>query len=457
MRDCRKIWQDQLNMDSFSKLKNILVKDCETLLNIFPFSMMEKLEELDMLEIVNCNSLEEIIEPRGLIANESNAVTATESIVVEAVTKFVFPRVTYLRLDELPKLKSFYSRMHATDWPSLKRMKLVSCHKVELFASECLGFGETQAESQLGEISNKQPLFWVNEDTFPVLEELTWKRNDKMKGIWHGQLSLQCFRKLKVLNLECFPDTSATALPYWFLRSLPYLEKIVINEASFCQIFQFEGISDEERHTSALTQIKELRLSKLPELTHLWKEEFNPRATLCKIRILEVLECGQLKTLVPSSVSFENLTTLEVSRCHGFINLIACSTAKSLMLLERMSITDCKMIEEIIACEGEEIKGGIMFTKLKYLRLSCLPSLASFCLGDHIIEFPALRKVIVRECPKMKIFCEGVLSTPKLQQVQLTEDEDEVKVRWEGDLKTTVKQLFEEMNVQNSEVIEVTL
>ncbi|XP_021281933.1 probable disease resistance protein At1g61180 [Herrania umbratica] len=290
--------------------------------------------------------------------------------------------------------------------------------------------------------------------TFPILEELRLKQTDTVKGTWHSQvLSIECFRKLKVLELICIPEES-TVLPYCFIQSLPNLEKLVLSDASFYQIFQSEELSDEERHASALTRLNELRLSKLPELTHLWEEGFQPIPIFYNLRILEVLECGKLKTLVPSLVSFENLTNLEVSKCHGFINLIACSTAKSLVLLERMSITDCEIIEEIIACGGDEMEGGIVFTRLKYLQLSCLPSLASFCLGDHNFEFPILRKVIVRGCPKMKIFCQADLSAPKLKQVQMTEEEE--KGRWEGDLKTTIKQLFEEMNVGHSEATEVT-
>ena len=279
--------------------------------------------------------------------------------------------------------------------------------------------------------------------TFPILEELKLEQNHTLNGTWHGQLSTDCFRKLKVLELINVPGKSA-ALPYCFIRSLPDLETFILNDASFCQIFQSEALNDEERHASVLTRLSKLHLSKLPNLAQLWKEEF--RATFCNLRILEVEECGKLMTLVPSLASFENLTTLEVSRCHGFFNLIACSAAKSLMLLERMSISDCKMIEEIIASEGEEIKGGIVFTQLKYLQLSCLPNLASFSLGDHIFEFPALAKVIVKECPKMKNFCQGDLSTPKLQRVQLTGgEEDEKRGRWDGNLKTTIQQLFKEM------------
>ncbi|XWS65124.1 hypothetical protein CRYUN_Cryun05aG0063900 [Craigia yunnanensis] len=451
MRDCRKIWQDQLTVNSFCELHNIRVGGCETLLNIFSFNMMERLEELETLQIVNCDSLEEIFEPQGFIANQSHLVTSTQSIVVETEAKFVFPKVTCLRFDHLPKLKRFYSRIHATEWPSLKKMEVIKCLKVEIFSSEYPCFGETQAESQV-QISNQEPLFWVNEVTFPILEELKFEQNHTLKGTW---LSTDCFRKLKVLELINVPGKSA-ALPYCFIRSLPDLETFILNDASFCQIFQSEALNDEERHGSVLTRLSKLRLSKLPKLKQVWKEEF--RAAFCNLRILEVEECGELKTLVPSLTSFENLTTLEVSRCHGFFNLIVCSAAKSLMLLERLSISDCKMMEEIIASEGEEIKDGIVFTQLKYLQLSCLPNLSSFSLGDHIFEFPALEKVIVRECPKMKNFCQGDLSTPKLQRVQLTGDEeDEKRGRWDGNLKTTIQQLFIEMNLQNSEEGEVNI
>ncbi|TYH51585.1 hypothetical protein ES332_D10G286100v1 [Gossypium tomentosum] len=376
---------------------------------------------LEKLRIQNCDSLEQIIELQGVIADESHSTSAAQSIMAETeTTKFVFPKLINLGLDKVPRLKSFYSRMHTTQLPSLKQMDIIECPKVQIFTPKC-------PESQVG-ISNQQPLFCVNEDTFPVLEELTLKTNDMVKGICDGQLSLQCFQNLKHLNLQFFPETSTT-LPYSFIRSLPILHKLVIDNASICQIVQSEGLSDQERHTSAIYQLKELSLSQLPELT--------------------------LKTFEPSLLSFKNLTTLEVSRCHGFINLVACSTAKCLRLLERLSIDDCEMIEEIIACEPEEIQGGIVFPKLKYLQLSCLPCLASFSLAHHSLEFPVLLMVMVTKCPQMRNFCQGDLSTPRLEQMHLTRDE-EGELQWKGDLNTTIKHMFDEMNVQNSEVMEVT-
>ncbi|TYH00678.1 hypothetical protein ES288_A10G298200v1 [Gossypium darwinii] len=63
--------------------------------------------------------------------------------------------------------------------------------------------------------------------------------------------------------------------------------------------------------------------------------------------------------------------------------------------------------------------------------------------------------VRVTECPNMKNFCHGELSTPRLDQMHLKRDEDG-ELQWEGDLNTTIKHMFDETNVQNSQVVEVT-
>ncbi|OMO62370.1 Ribosomal protein S7e [Corchorus capsularis] len=437
MENCRKIWQEQPTSDSFCKLNLLWISSCERLLNVFPYNMSERLQNLEELRIKGCDSLEELFEPQVLNANKFHQVTATESIVEEASVNFVFHKLNFLDLHTLPKFKSFYSGIHTTEWPSLKKMWVSRCDKMKIFASESLSIRES---------TNEQPLFRVNEVTFPNLEELKLEQNEIMNEIWRGQLRPdKFFCKLKVLELICFTDKLAM-FPHCFIQSLPELQKLVISKASVSQVFHLEGYDGEKNHALAITSLNELTLSELPELTHLWKEEYHHSIpAFCELRNLEVRDCGKLKTLVPSSVSFGNLSTLEVSRCHGLVNLISCSTAKSLVQLTRLSLTDCEMIEEIIACDCDEVKGGIVFGQLKFLQLSCLPSLASFCSGDYILEFPTLEKMIVKECPKMKMFCQGDLSTPQLSKVLFSDDGDEEKGRWEVDLKTTIKRLFEEM------------
>lgn len=132
---------------------------------------------------------------------------------------------------------------------------------------------------------------------------------------------------------------------------------------------------------------------------------------------------------------FQSLKRLKIRKCDRLINLVTHLTAESLMKLTRMHIAESKMITEIV--QHVEVKDcNIGFGQLEYLGLDCLPCLTSFCLGNYTLEFPSLERVFVRECPKMKIFSEGALDTPKLNKVQLTEDDD--KGFWEGNLNDTV-------------------
>ncbi|XP_022718853.1 disease resistance protein At4g27190-like [Durio zibethinus] len=448
MASLEKIWHEQLSVDSFCKLNDFWLDSCEKLVNVFPFSMLERLWKLEILEIANCDSLEEIFESQRFHAHESCAAKATQSTAVELVTKFAFPQVRFLRLTKLPKLKSFYPRMHSTEWPSLKRMQVTACDKVEIFASEYLSLKEIHGKTPF-EIPI-QPLFWVNKVTFPSLEELVLVSNEMMKGIWNGQAQAECFRKLKVLELRGFPKQSAS-LASCFFSSLMSLEKLVIGDASFDKIFQCEGLAGEEKHAWTFHCLAELKLFKLPELMHLWKEGFHPGPMFQNLRNLEVLECDKLKNLAPSLASFQNLRILEVSKCHGFINLVTHSTAKSLMQLTRMSITHCKIIENIVACADDGIKDGIVFSQLKCLKLFCLPNIECFCLGSYPLVFPSLEELIVTECPKMKIFSEGELSAPKLQKVQVTEGEAEGHK--EGSHNTTIQELFKEQKVKTSKEV----
>ncbi|XP_022719743.1 uncharacterized protein LOC111277594 [Durio zibethinus] len=423
------IWDNKLTFSSFSELTFLRVKNCESLLNIFPFHMMKRLDKLEYLEIVKCESLVEVI---GL----DYGLNSTES-----TTMFIFPKIRDLLLHWLPKLKNFYSRLHTTSWPSLKQLQVIGCDNVEILAREYLSFSETLGESQLEIISFQQPLFWVTEDTFPNLEKLFLEANDIMTEIWHGQLPTQHFCKLTYLSLQRIPNRLVTILNS-FIQSLPNLETLKVEEAPLNEIFQCEGLGGEEEHPGALVRLTELFLIELPELTHLWKEEYQVGEVFSNLETLKVWKCDKLKTLVPSSVYFKHLTNLQVSNCHGLKNLLTLPTAKSLVVLTEMSITDCQMIEEIIARGSDDVMDGIVFSQLKSLELRCLPSLSSFCSGNCAFGFPSLEELIMGQCPKMEIFTTGELSTPMLQGIQSTEGE--YVGHWEGNLNAIVQQLFTE-------------
>ncbi|GKV44475.1 hypothetical protein SLEP1_g51658 [Rubroshorea leprosula] len=275
----------------------------------------------------------------------------------------------------------------------------------------------THRDSQL-ERESQHLMFWISKATFPSLECLGVKWNDNMK-IQCGHHPEEYFGKLKVLHLIGFPKQSAF-LPPFFLHSLPNLRKLLVKDAFFDEIFRCGEVTCEEKSVCGRTPLRKLRLSKLHELTHLWKEESQLEVDILRnLETLKVQECSRLKNLVLSSVYFNNLQTLVVSECHGLVNLVRYSTAKSLGQLRRMKVADCEMIEEIVVCLGDAVNDGIVFSELECLQLKGLPRLESFCSGDCNFKFPALVEVIVTECPNMQIFSKGKLSTPRLQESKL--------------------------------------
>lgn len=121
---------------------------------------------------------------------------------------------------------------------------------------------------------------------------------------------------------------------------------------------------------------------------------------------------------VLSSLSFKNLKILKVSSCHAMKSLMPASTAKSLAVLEEMSVRYCAKVTQII--EGEE-EVEITFRKLKILELIDLGNLTSFYDGKCPSNFPMLEKILVMECPSLMLFSPGAFSMPNFKQLEHNE------------------------------------
>ncbi|XP_050274668.1 uncharacterized protein LOC126717233 isoform X6 [Quercus robur] len=413
----KQVWnKDPQGIFSFPNLQVVSAWECESLQSLFPASVARCLMQLEDLRIVDCG-VEEIV---------------SREEIAEAAARFVFPKVTLLFLRNLPKLKWFCRGVHTSEWPLLKELEVSKCDQIEIFASKILNFQETVEQSQL-ETSTQQPLFLVEEGTlFPNLELLALGGNLKMKEMQCDQLLEECFYKLKYLSIIGY-----LAVSDWinFLKRLHSLETLLLRLTSWEEIFPYEQLFDQENNATILAQLRVLELYELPTLTHLWKEDSQPSPILYNLENLRVSFCDKLKILVPSSISFQNLTILEIQKCHGLVNLVTSSTAKSLVQLKKMSVSECERITEVVVGEGGEASEVITFTQLIYLKLDSLPNLASFCSESYSFNFPSLKGVIVRQCPEMKTFSYGALATPKLKKVQATQED---KWHWKVDLNTTI-------------------
>nr|TKS10873.1 hypothetical protein D5086_0000079380 [Populus alba] len=276
---------------------------------------------------------------------------------------------------------------------------------------------------------------------FPNLEDLCLESKD-------ASALLKCpqyfFHKLKVLNLYCFGDAT---FPIDLLPRFPNMERLNVEGAfpncTFKELLPSRLVGMEE-HATVLSPIRHLFLLSLPCLEHLWKSNSQLDQALQTLETLVVEDCSSLIYLAPSRASFQNLTTLDVWHCKRLVKLVTSTTAKSLAQLTTMSIRDCGMVTEIVANEGEGIKDEIVFSKLETLVLHSLPSLTSFCSEKHSFDFPSLVKLTVSQCPGMKFFSNGALSTPKLRRVNFNDVEKK-------NLNTTIQQLSTQTKAQIAE------
>ena len=242
------------------------------------------------------------------------------------------------------------------------------------------------------------------------------------------------FHKMTCVGLSSY-NTEDARCPYWFLENVHTLESLFVEDSCFKKIFQDKGEISEKTHT----QIKELTLNILPKLQHICEEGSQIDPVLEFLECLKVVNCPSLTNLMPSSVTLNHLTQLEIINCNGLKYLFTTPTARSLDKLSVLKIKDCNSLEEVIT--GVE-NVDIAFNSLEIFKLKCLPSLVKFCSGKCFMKFPLLEEVIVMECPHMKIFAAGNTSTPLLRKVKIAKNDEEWL--WKGNLNDTIYNMFED-------------
>ncbi|PPD91124.1 hypothetical protein GOBAR_DD11946 [Gossypium barbadense] len=107
---------------SYKNLRKISVGGCGSLKNLFPVSIAKGLPQLEHLRITKCG-VEEIV---------------SKGDGVEQPVRFEFPKVSYLEVTGVVKLKCFYEGQDTIVWPMLKKLKTDSSALLKIVAWEHL-------------------------------------------------------------------------------------------------------------------------------------------------------------------------------------------------------------------------------------------------------------------------------------------------------------------------------
>ncbi|XP_060972957.1 probable disease resistance protein At4g27220 isoform X1 [Cannabis sativa] len=426
------IWADQPQEVSYMQnLKDLTISRCHKLKYLFSSAVARSFIQLTNLAVGECKNMEEIV-----VIKEGGEEEGSSNDTIS------FPKLQYLELDGLENLKRFSGGKH--------------------LAVECEGLMKRSCRNEFEE-AKLQP-FFNQKISFPMLEKLELSSLDSVEMIWADELEeVSYMQNLKDLNVD-YCGKLKYVFPCAMERRLVQLRKLVV-----CGCHNMEGILVIKEGGSVMEELhlinhhpmalERLNITDCPKVKMMksWRsrevvEGEDHTFTENKVVVPNFEEVSLKWMFMPSSMSFRNLREIYIS-VHGMINLMNSSTARSLVQLQHIAIWECKEMRQVIVDEEEAGENVMVFPKLEILALHRLPNLKSFNCGNSEIQFPNLEKVIVSECPHIENFSSGNVITSKLAKIitKLKHGylinvmyEDGIEEVWKGDLKTTVRMIWEE-------------
>ncbi|MBA0818452.1 hypothetical protein Gohar_027868, partial [Gossypium harknessii] len=380
LRKAKRIWYNQLHTSSFSMLKELTVKDCDALLNIFPHFLLRAFKRLEKLIVIDCASVEEVfqLQVQGLDVEEKYTVDSQLKEVnlvclpklKHVWTKYHMRNISFESLrqvciQECWSLKTLFPFSIAKDLQQLERLTIDNCGLEEIVSKNVEGSDEQEicfAFNQLSflmlwhlpylkcfnpgmhrttwpalkqlRISGcwriklfgheksqiRHPLFLI-EKVIPQLEEVSFSHGDIVM-ISDGQFEADLFCNVKFLLITCYSDVS-DVFPISFIRRFYNLEGLDMVFCNFKELASFESDACEDKDmTITIPKIKKLKLDMVDNIRHLCKQD-SPLDHICaSLECLELWQCDNLINLGLGLSFFETLTTLDVWKCNGMSELI---------------------------------------------------------------------------------------------------------------------------------------
>nr|XP_034903225.1 LOW QUALITY PROTEIN: probable disease resistance protein At4g27220 [Populus alba] len=422
--DLRCIWKGLM----LSHLTSLMVYSCKRLTRVFTHSMIASLVQLKVLEISNCEELEQIIAKDN---NDEKHQILSESDLQSAC----FPNLCRLQITRCNKLKSLFPIAMAS---GLKKLQILEVRD----SSQLLGV--------FGQGDHASPVNVEKEMVLPVLQELLLIQ---LPSIFCCSLGCYDFlfphlEKLKVHGCPKLTIESATTSN----DSMSAQSKAFMNLKEI-SIGNLEGVQDlmqvgslvtniSGRHELSLVSLETLHLNLLPDLRCIWKglvpcnlttvkvnecksltHVFTNSmiASLLQLKVLEISNCDELEQIIAKdnddendqilsgsdlqSSCFPKLYRLEITGCNKLKSLFPIAMASGLKKLQELKVRKSSQLLGVFG-QGDHaspvnVEKEMVLLDLQWLALEKLPSIVHFSHGCYDFIFPRLWWLEVRQCPKL--------------------------------------------------------
>ncbi|KAI9073087.1 hypothetical protein K1719_044958 [Acacia pycnantha] len=243
------------------------------------------------------------------------------------------------------------------------------------------------------------------------LKKLKLTNLPKLKNVWsdhyQGNISFPSLRSVDVYKCESLTSIFPASIAKGMLCDL---EEIQITECGVDAIVAKDQVSESVVVTFGFPRLTSLMLSSLPNLRNFYPGKHT--LELPQLNQLSIYCCDELE-IFEKEVSYSSETYEEENILDSKYPLL--SHDKVIGNLERLTF------------QGKEVEKNVRgqflmdhFPKLKLLHLS-LENKHPFPYRPFWEGFPLLDKLVITRCPNFKSFSPGLIDTPSLEGVQLSQ------------------------------------
>ncbi|XP_016727875.1 probable disease resistance protein At4g27220 [Gossypium hirsutum] len=264
-----------------------------------------------------------------------------------------------------------------------------------------------------------------NEEMFSFGHTFDVARSLKFEGVFPYNAVSQLLGNLESLQVSRIKDEYVECLTNKTQQKVSVsmiLRNLKLVRIDYCKnlkvVFQMEEV--EENEAPLLSNLKILRLQRLPDLSCIWE-------------------------LPTQHVRLESLVELTILHCRHLKSLFSHSLAQSLVLLEKLEIIYCPELKQVVTeLEGDEGEisstinshTSLSFPKLTTVYISTCDGLEYIFPTQHV-RLESLVVLTIKKCPRLKSLCSVSLAQSLVQlkglEVSYCDEMKQIVTELEGD------------------------
>ncbi|CAH1421777.1 unnamed protein product [Lactuca virosa] len=420
MENLKEIWPCDFGTSEEVTLREIEVSECENLVNIFPCNPMPLLCHLEELKVRHCGSIEALfnINMDYVVAIEESSISLRR-INVFGCDKLVdlFP------CNPMPLLHH------------LEELEVRDCGSIEaLFSIDLDCVGET------GEEGGTSSLRSIEVRNLGKIKEV-WR----IKGANHSRIPIcgfQAVESIKITGLEVIFET----LDIWGMERMSHVWKCNWNEF----LILHRKPSESPFHNLTTINLKYCKSIKYV---------FSPLMgkLLSNLKEVKIGYCDDMEEVV-SNRDDEDEEKITSTSTHTSTSLFPLLDSLSLYHLQNLKCiggggsTTTSFLDQYKEEEGDgdqttkatSKSRNVSFPYLKTIKLVDLPELMGFFLGMNEFQWPSLDKILINDCPRMRVFTAGGSTAPQLKYVKTRLGKHSPRCWFNSHVTTTTTQQHQE-------------